>query len=237
MAAALALIRPGTRVASICTGASILAAAGLLDGRPATTHWKNSPAFEQLFPHVDLNRDVLFTESDGVTSAGVASGLDLRIHMIRSDHGAVVANDVARGTVIPPHREGGQAPYIQRPVPSSEGSVTSRARAWALDHLDEPIMVDSLARACAVSRRTFTRKFREETGISPLQWLVEQRVQRACELLEGSDRTVDRIAADAGFGTSAAMRLHFRQDARRLSPAVQDDVPRPRCRLGKRAGP
>jgi len=212
MRAALALIRPGTRVASICTGAFILAAAGMLDGRPATTHWKMVPDFQDLFPQVDLDPNVLFTEADGVlTSAGVASGLDLCIHMIRSDHGAIVANDVARGTVIPPHREGGQAQYIQRPVPAPRSSIVSHARAWALEHLDEQITLDSLARACAVSRRTFTRKFREETGISPMQWLLEQRVQRACELLETSDRTVDRIATEAGFGTGAAMRLHFRQ--------------------------
>lgn len=212
MRAALRLIRPGTRVASICTGAFILAAAGILDGRPATTHWKNAPAFQAMFPHVELDPNVLFTESEGVlTSAGVASGLDLCIHMIRSDHGAIVANDVARGTVIPPHREGGQAQYIQRPVPTPKSSIVSQARAWALEHLDEPITLDSLARACAVSRRTFTRKFREESGISPMQWLLEQRVQRACELLETSDRSIDRVAAQAGFGTGAAMRLHFRQ--------------------------
>ncbi len=159
-----------------------------------------------------LDPHVLFTESDGIlTSAGVASGLDLCIHMIRADHGAAVANDVARGTVIPPNREGGQAQYIQRPVPDNSMSVVSRARIWALANLDRPITLDALARACAVSRRTFTRRFREETGISPMQWLLEQRVQRACELLETTDRSVDRIAGDAGFGTGAAMRMHFRQ--------------------------
>ncbi len=212
LTAALALIRPGTRIASICTGAFVLAAAGLLDGRPATTHWKNTPDFVRLFPQVHLDPNVLFTESGGIlTSAGVASGLDLCIHMIRADHGAAVANDVARGTVIPPHREGGQAQYIQRPVPADPTSVVSRARAWAMANLDEPITLDSLARSCVVSRRTFTRKFREETGVSPMQWLLEQRVQRARELLETTDRSVDRVATEAGFGTGAAMRLHFRQ--------------------------
>lgn len=212
LAAALASIQPGARIASICTGAFALAAAGILDGRKATTHWKNSPAFKDLFPAVDLDPDVLFTDCDNVlTSAGVASGLDLCIHMIRADHGAAVANDVARGTIIPPHREGGQAQYIQRLVPEVSTSTVSKSRAWALQNLNRPITLDDLAKVCAVSKRTFTRKFREETGISPIQWLLEQRIQRARELLETSDMTIDRIAAEAGFGTSAAMRQQFRQ--------------------------
>lgn len=209
--AALKSIRAGTRVASICTGAFALAAAGILDGRKATTHWKNSPAFQKLFPAVDLDPNVLFTECGNVlTSAGVASGLDLCIHMIRSDHGAAVANEVARGTIIPPHREGGQAQYIQRLVPDSESSTMTRARAWAMQNLDRVITLDDLARECAVSKRTFTRRFREETGLSPMQWLLEQRVQRARELLETTDLTIDRIATLAGFGTSAALRQQFR---------------------------
>ncbi len=212
LAAALKLIRPGTRVASICTGAFALAAAGILDGRKATTHWKNSPDFQKLFPTVDLDPNVLFTECDNVlTSAGVASGLDLCIHMIRADHGVAVANEVARGTIIPPHREGGQAQYIQRLVPDCESATVSQARAWAMHHLDQVISLDDLAKVCAVSKRTFTRRFREETGVSPMQWLLEQRVHRARELLETTDLTIDRIASEAGFGTSAALRQQFRQ--------------------------
>lgn len=208
---ALATIRPGARVASICTGAFVLAAAGILDGHRATTHWKNAPDFERRFPQVDLDPTVLFTDCHNVlTSAGVASGLDLCIHMIRSDHGAAVANEVARGTIIPPHREGGQAQYIQRPVPGPASSNVSRARAWALDHLDRPITLDELARTCAMSKRTFTRRFREETALSPMQWLGEQRILRARELLETSDLTVDRIATQAGFGSGAAFRQLFR---------------------------
>jgi transcriptional regulator GlxA family with amidase domain len=215
LASALTLIRPGARIASICTGAFALAAAGILDGRKATTHWKNSPAFQQLFPAVDLDPNVLFTDCDNVlTSAGVASGLDLCIHMIRADHGAAVANEVARGTIIPPHREGGQAQYIQRLVPDIQSSTVSRARDWALQNLDRPIALDELAKVCSVSKRTFTRKFRDETGISPMQWLLEQRIQRARELLETTDLTIDRVATEAGFGTSAALRQQFRQTLR-----------------------
>lgn len=212
LASALELIRPGARIASICTGAFVLAAAGILDGRPATTHWKNSPAFQRMFPNVALDPNVLFTDCDDVlTSAGVASGLDLCIHMIRGDHGAAVANEVARGTIIPPHREGGQAQYIQRLVPDPETSPLGRARDWALQNLNLPISLEALAKTSAVSKRTFTRRFREETGISPMQWLAEQRMERARELLEASDLTIDRVADEAGFGTSAAMRQQFRQ--------------------------
>jgi len=212
LAAALALIRPGTRIASICTGAFVLAAAGLLDGRRATTHWQSCADFRRLFPGVTLDPDVLFTDCDNVlTSAGVASGLDLCIHMIRDDHGAAVANRVARGTVIPPHREGGQAQYIERLVPEPGTSNMIRARTWALQNLDYPISLDDLATTNSVSKRTLTRRFREETGISPMQWLTEQRLQRARELLETSDLTVDHVAAKCGFGTGAAMRQHFRR--------------------------
>jgi transcriptional regulator GlxA family with amidase domain len=211
LASALALIRPGARVASICTGAFVLAAAGFLDGRHATTHWQSCDDFRRLFPGIALDPNVLFTDCDNVlTSAGVASGLDLCIHMIRDDHGAAVANQVARGTVIPPHRDGGQAQYIQRLVPDAGTSTMLRAQTWALQNLDRPISLDDLAATSAVSKRTLSRRFREETGVSPMRWLIEQRLQRARELLETTGLTVDRVAAEAGFGTGAAMREHFR---------------------------
>ena len=211
LASALGLIRPGTRVASICTGAFVLAAAGYLDGRHATTHWQSCADFRRLFPGIALNPDVLFTDCDNVlTSAGVASGLDLCIHMIRDDHGAAVANQVARGTVIPPHRDGGQAQYIQQLVPEAGTSTMLRAQSWALRNLDRPITLDDLAATSAVSKRTLSRRFREETGVSPMRWLIEQRLHRARELLETTALTVDRVAAEAGFGTGAAMREHFR---------------------------
>ncbi|MFJ6788719.1 GlxA family transcriptional regulator [Streptomyces angustmyceticus] len=218
LTAALGRIRPGTRVASICTGAFVLAAAGLLDGRRATTHWRSADAFRQLFPAVELDPDVLYTdEGEVLTAAGVASGIDLCLHMVRCDHGAAVANDVARRTVVPPHREGGQAQYIRRPVPEPQLSSTGVARAWALEHLDRPLTLRDLAAREAMSVRTFTRRFREEVGVSPLQWLTRQRIERARQLLEETELTVDRVADEAGFGTAASLRMHL-QAALGVSP-------------------
>jgi transcriptional regulator GlxA family with amidase domain len=220
MADAFALIRPGTRIASICTGAFVLAAAGLLDGRRATTHWHSAPALRKLYPAVEVEENVLYTDSgDVLTSAGVAAGLDLCLHMIRRDHGAAVANEVARGTVVAPHREGGQAQFISRPVPDPRTSSTAKARAWALGHLDRQLTLRELAAQESMSLRTFTRRFREEVGISPLRWLTQQRVERARHLLEETDLAMDRIAADAGFGTAASLRQHF-QAALGVSPST-----------------
>jgi transcriptional regulator GlxA family with amidase domain len=220
LAAALARIRPGTRIASICTGAFVLAAAGLLDGRRATTHWKSCDQFRRLYPAVRLDPDVLYTDDGEVlTSAGEASGIDLCLHMIRCDHGAAVANEVARSTVVPPHREGGQAQYIRRPVPEPQFSSTAQARAWALEHLDRPLTLREMAARESMSVRTFTRRFRDEAGISPLQWLTQQRIERARHLLEETDLPVDRIAADAGFGTAASLRQHL-QAALGVSPSA-----------------
>ena len=220
LAAALGRIRPGARIASICTGAFVLGAAGLLDGRRATTHWRAAADFRALFPAVELDPDVLYTDDgDVLTSAGVASGLDLCLHLIRKDHGAAVANEVARGTVVSPHRDGGQAQFIVRPVPEPQVSSTGRARAWALRHLDRPLTLRELAAREAMSVRTFTRRFREEVGVSPAQWLVRQRVERARQLLEETDLPVDRIAAEAGFGTAVSLRQHL-QAAVGVSPST-----------------
>lgn len=220
MARAVARFRPGARVASICTGSFVLAAAGLLEGRRATTHWRSAEQFRKLFPGVELDADVLYTDEGGVlTAAGVASGIDLCLHMIRCDHGAAVANEVARRTVVPPHREGGQAQFIRRPVPEPQYSSTAAARAWALEHLDRPVTLRDLARCEAMSVRTFTRRFREEVGVSPLQWLTQQRVERARQLLEETELTVDRVASDAGFGTAASLRQHL-QAAIGVSPSA-----------------
>ncbi|MFJ8534124.1 GlxA family transcriptional regulator [Streptomyces sp. NPDC093591] len=210
LAAALAHIRPGTRLASICTGVYVLAAAGLLDGRPATTHWADAERFQRLFPRTKVDADVLFIDDgDILTSAGVAAGIDLCLHMVRRDHGTAIANEVARRTVVPPHRDGGQAQYIHRPVPDPQQASTTSARAWALGRLHEPIQLRDMAEQEAMSVRTFTRRFREEVGVSPGQWLTQQRVERARHLLESTDLSVDQVARDAGFGTAQSMRQHL----------------------------
>ncbi|GAA2458561.1 MULTISPECIES: GlxA family transcriptional regulator [Streptomyces] len=220
LAAALAHIRPGTRLVSICTGGYVLAAAGFLDGRPATTHWASAEHFQRLFPSVDVDADVLFIDDgDVLTSAGVAAGIDLCLHIVRRDHGSAVANDVARRTVVPPHRDGGQAQFVRRPVPEPTLATTTRARAWALERLHEPIQLRDMAEREAMSVRTFTRRFREEVGISPGQWLTQQRVERARHLLESTDLPVDRVASDAGFGTAQSMRQHL-QAALGVPPTV-----------------
>ncbi|MFE9659178.1 helix-turn-helix domain-containing protein [Streptomyces sp. NPDC005955] len=220
LAAALALIRPGTRLVSICTGGYVLAAAGWLDGRPATTHWSSAEHFQRLFPRVRVDPDVLFIDDgDVLTSAGVAAGIDLCLHLVRRDHGAAVANDVARRTVVPPHRDGGQAQYVERPVPEPALSTTAAARSWALTRLHEPLRLRDLADRESMSVRTFTRRFREEVGISPGQWLVQQRVQRARHLLESSDLSIEQVADASGFGTAQSMRQHL-QTALGVTPTA-----------------
>ncbi|MEU6980331.1 MULTISPECIES: helix-turn-helix domain-containing protein [unclassified Streptomyces] len=220
LAAALAHVRPGTRLVAICTGGYVLAAAGYLDGRPATTHWASAEHFQRLFPRVRVDADVLFVDDgDVLTSAGVAAGIDLCLHIVRRDHGAGVANDVARRTVVPPHRDGGQAQYIARPVPETGTSTTTTARAWALAHLHEPIQLRDLAVRESMSVRTFTRRFREEAGVSPGQWLTQQRVERARHLLESTDLPIDQIAHASGFGTAQSLRVHL-QSAIGVTPTA-----------------
>ncbi|WP_405938165.1 helix-turn-helix domain-containing protein [Streptomyces sp. NBC_00726] len=220
LAAAFRHIRPGTRMVSICTGSYVLAAAGFLDGRPATTHWASADHFQRLFPGIRVDPDVLFIDDgDVLTSAGVAAGIDLCLHMVRRDHGTAVANDVARRTVVPPHRDGGQAQYIQRPVPDNRFATTTTARAWALDRLERPILLRDMAQQESMSVRTFTRRFREEVGVSPVQWLTQQRVELARRLLESTDLSIDQVARDAGFGTSTSLRQHL-QTALGVSPTV-----------------
>ncbi len=220
LAAALALVRPGTRMVSICTGSYVLAAAGYLDGRPATTHWSSADHFQRTFPQVRVDPDVLFIDDgDVLTSAGVAAGIDLCLHLVRRDHGAAVANEIARRTVVPPHRDGGQAQYIHRPVPEPQFATTTAARSWALARLERPILLRDMAEREAMSVRTFTRRFREEVGISPGQWLTQQRVERARHLLESTDLSIDQVARDAGFGTATSLRQHL-QAALGVPPTV-----------------
>ncbi|WP_333740884.1 GlxA family transcriptional regulator [Streptomyces sp. IBSBF 2806] len=210
MEAALARIRPGTRIVSICTGAFLLAAAGLLDGRPATTHWVLADSFRRLFPEVALDAEVLFVDDgDILTSAGAASGLDVCLHVVRKDHGSELANRVARRCVVPPWREGGQAQYIEQPVPDPSSAGTAATRQWAMERLGQPLTLADLAGQARMSARTFARRFQEETGTSPGRWLIQQRVHRARQLLESSDLSVDRIAGEVGFATGASLRQHL----------------------------
>lgn len=211
--AAFAGIRRGTRIVSICTGAFALAALGLFDGRRVTTHWQYADDLRRLYPHVEVDVDVLFTDDgDLVSSAGVAAGIDVCLHLIRRDHGVAVANRAARHCVVPPWREGGQAQFIDRPVPAAATDSTAAAREWALTHLDQPLDVGTLAARAAMSLRTFNRRFREETGRSPGAWITEQRVAHARHLLEVTDEPVDVVARQAGLGTGASLRQHFRAD-------------------------
>ncbi|MFF4345823.1 GlxA family transcriptional regulator [Streptomyces sp. NPDC001530] len=210
VAAALALIRPGARIVSICTGAFVLAAAGLLDGRRATTHWQLADQFRRMFPQVSLDPDVLFVDDDPIlTSAGAASGIDVCLHILRKDHGSELANKVARRCVVPPLREGGQAQYIEQPVPETAATSTAATRAWALERLGDPLTLTDLAGHARMSLRTFARRFNDEVGVSPGRWLIQQRVCRARHLLEASDLSVDQIAGEVGFATGTSLRQHL----------------------------
>jgi transcriptional regulator GlxA family with amidase domain len=210
LSAALAGLRPGTRLVSICIGTYVLAAAGLLDGRPATTHWRHAERFAALFPKVRVDADVLFVDDgDVLTSAGASAGVDLCLHLVRRDHGSEIANQVARLCVVPPWRDGGQAQYVEHPVPEPSSAGTAPTRAWAAERLGTPLQIDDLASHAGMSRRTFTRRFRQEVGMSPGQWLTQQRIAMARHLLETSDLPVDRVADTAGFGTAASLRQHL----------------------------
>jgi len=213
LAAALDLVRPDARLLSICTGSFVLATAGLLDGRPATTHWRHTDEFRRLFPRVRLDPDVLFVDDGNVlTSAGVAAGIDLCLHVVRRDFGSEVANRAARACVVPPWRDGGQSQFIERPMPEARDTSTAATREWALRRLGEPdgrLDLRAMADHARMSVRTFTRRFRDETGTSPARWLLAQRVERARHLLETTDLTVDRIARESGFGTAVSLRQHL----------------------------
>jgi transcriptional regulator GlxA family with amidase domain len=210
VAAALRAIRPDTRIVSICTGAFVLAAAGMLAGRRATTHWQLAGLFRQMFPDVDLDADVLFVDEDSLlTSAGAASGVDVCLHLVRKDHGSELANRVARSCVVPPWRDGGQAQYIEQPVPEPTATSTAATRHWALQRLGEPLTLAELAGHARMSLRTFARRFNDEVGMSPGRWLIQQRVGRARQLLESSDLPVDQIAGEVGFATGASLRQHL----------------------------
>jgi len=200
----------GARVASICTGAFTLAAAGLLDGRPATTHWMHAAELARRWPAVQVEPNVLYTDGGQIlTSAGASAGLDLCLHIVRQDHGSRIANALARRLVIPPHREGGQAQYIEQPLPIDGSPSLSPSLDWAREHLELPLTVEDLAHQALMSPRTFARRFREVTGTTPLQWLCAERVRRAQDLLENTEDTIDRVAVMCGFGSAQRLRTHF----------------------------
>ncbi len=206
-----ALLTKAPRIVSICTGAFVLAAAGLLDNRKATTHWRHVDRFRRLYPHVDLDPDVLFVDDgDVMTSAGVTAGVDLCLHIVRKDFGTDVANHAARRCVAPAWRDGGQAQFIERHLPDERDTTTAPTRQWAQTMLHRPLDLATLAGHARMSVRTFTRRFRDETGMSPNQWIITQRVERARHLLESTDLPVDRVAHESGFGTAAALRQQLR---------------------------
>ena len=213
--------RRGATVVGLCLGAFVLAEAGLLDGRPATTHWHLAAAFAKQYPQVVLQPEVLYVDDgDVLTSAGTAAGIDCCLHLLRVRYGADTANRAARRMVVAPHRQGGQAQYIQQPMPAAaERDRLTPLLEWLGRHLQTPHELDELARRALMSRRTFTRRFRESTGTTVGQWLQNQRLALAQRLLETTDRSVERVAADAGFGSAVLLRKHF-ATAFKVSPTA-----------------
>lgn len=202
----------GVRLAAISTGAFALAATGLLDGKRATTHWHYASRFAAQFPEVDVTEGVLFVDEGSVlTSAGAASGIDLCLHILRGDLGLTAANHAARRLVAAPYRSGGQAQFVPRSVPPAHGERFSATREWVLAHLHEPLTVARLAEHAKVSQRSFARGFLEETGYTPMRWVMRARLDVARELLENTRDGIDAIAGTVGFGTGANLRLHFRR--------------------------
>lgn len=208
----------GARVMSICSGAFVLGEAGLLDGRDCTTHWLYTDELAARFPRARVIPEVLYVDEDPViTGAGSAAGLDACLHLWRKEFGAAVAAMVARRMVVPPQRDGGQAQFIRSAVPECWARTLGPLLTWITEHLEEPMSVESLARRSAMSSRTFARRFRDETGATPHAWITSQRVRRAEELLELTDRTVDQIAYEVGFANAATLRHHFTR-VRGVSP-------------------
>jgi AraC family transcriptional regulator, transcriptional activator FtrA len=201
----------GARIASICTGAFVLAAAGLLDGRRAATHWMHARTLAERYPQIAVDSAALYVDEDNVlTSAGKSAGIDLCLHLVRQDHGATVANQVARRLVAPPHREGHQRQYANPVSHNISSDIVGDTMEWVMAHLDEPLSVEQLAQRSGVSVRTLHRQLVARTGTKPLDWLNAQRVRRAQQLLETTDLPIERIATECGFGTATTLRRHFR---------------------------
>lgn len=213
------VVERGGRVMSVCSGAFVLAAAGLLDGRRATTHWRYAAALAERYPLVDVDPNVLYVDAGPVlTSAGTAAGIDLCLHLVRSEHGAAVANAVARRMVVPPHRDGGQAQFVEAPVPLPRRDDLADVLSWAVSHLDSPLSVETLAARALMSPRTFARRFKAATGATPYAWLLHQRTLLAQRLLEDG-LAVEEVARRSGFGSAATLREHFAR-SRGTSPSA-----------------
>jgi len=223
----------GSRIVSLCTGAFALAEAGLLDGRRATTHWTDCAALARRYPRVHVDPGVLFVDAGTVlTSAGSAAGIDLCLHVVRQDYGTEIATQLARQLVVQPQRDGGQAQYIEAPMPAlTGGGLFADTLAWLREHLDQPITIEDLAARSAMSPRTFARRFLAGTGVTPYQWLLTQRVQLAQRLLETSDLTIDAVAVASGFSTAANLRKHFSRSVRNSPQAYRRAFATERDRL------
>lgn len=206
----------GARLLSICIGSFVLAATGLLDGRRATTHWRFADRLQRAYPRVVVDSSVLYVDDGQIlTSAGTAAGIDLGLHVVRLDYGAEVANEVARRIVMPPHRDGGQAQYIQAPMPeTADDDPIGETLRWIVEHLNEPMTIEDLAARAVMSPRSLMRHFKATTGTTPLDWILGQRIRLAQRLLEGTDLTLELIADRAGFGSTVTMRHHFGQRLR-----------------------
>ncbi|MFF3816382.1 GlxA family transcriptional regulator [Streptomyces bluensis] len=200
----------GARVLSVCSGVFVLGAAGLLDGRRCAAHWRHAEELARQYPRAIVEPDVLYVDADPViTSAGTAAGIDACLHLVRKEQGPQVANAIARRMVVPPHRDGGQAQYVEWPLPRSRCDTVGEVLVWMEEHLDEEVTVEQLAARAHMSPRTFARRFQQETGTTPYRWILRQRVLLAQRLLEATDETMDMIAARTGFGTAAALRHQF----------------------------
>ncbi len=216
-----AAVARGARVLSVCSGAFALAAAGLLNGRRAATHWQFADRLAARYPEIHVDRDVLYV-SDGPTliSAGAAAGIDACLHLVRELHGPHTANELARRMVVPPHRDGGQAQFVDHPVPAAASdNVLADLLDWMQSHLSDPLPVSALAARAVMSPRTFARRFRAATGTTPHRWLLDQRLRRAEELLERTNLPVDQVAANSGFTAGDTLRHHF-TTRRGVSPAA-----------------
>jgi AraC family transcriptional regulator, transcriptional activator FtrA len=213
----------GARLVSLCTGAFVLAAAGLLDGQRATTHWAETASLAARYPEVIVDPDVLYVDGEDIlTSAGSAASIDLCLHLVRRDYGSEVATRVARDLVVPPYRDGGQAQYVDTPLPKvNVTDLFADTLAWAQEHLGEPITVTTLAARSAMSRRTFARRFAASTGTTPYQWLLDQRLRLAQRILETSDLTIDAVAQSSGFLNAGNLRKYFARTLRTTPSAYR----------------